>query len=205
MDFIGGMVAALGQGCRILAIGSANNIRRGGRMKQVSADTLIRSGVFAHLRNPLYMGNLLIFFGLTLIANSYGWYLFALPVVVGIYWAIVLAEEDFLAHQFGEPYSQYCRTVNRFLPKLTGVRTSFADRRFDWQRIVRKESRIACSWLSMAIGLLIWERWKRSGFAAYEIDIAELAVALAVLGIVYTRMRWVKSQAKRTVGDLAKL
>ena len=102
MDLLGVLVAALGQGCRLLAVGSANNIRRG-RKKRVSADSLIRSGVFMHTRNPLYVGNLLIFFGLTLIANSYGWYLVALPVVGGIYWAIVLAEEEFLAANLANP------------------------------------------------------------------------------------------------------
>ncbi len=190
MDLCGFVVAALGQGSRILATSSGHNIRRGGRKKHMSAETLIQGGFFAQSRNPLYLGNLLIFCGLTLIANSYGWYFIALPVMIGVYWAIVLAEEDFLARRFGEPYADYCRTVNRFLPKLTGMRAAFADCHFDWPRIVRKESHIACSWLSMAIGLLIWERWQRGELATRGIEGFDLVIVFTVLSVGYARIRW---------------
>src|SRR5262245_34872168 len=97
MDVVGLVVALMGEGCRVLAVGCVQNIRRGGRHKRLRATTLIRTGFFAHSRNPLYLGNLLIFCGLVLIANSYWWYVLALPAFVGVYWFIVLAEEDFLA------------------------------------------------------------------------------------------------------------
>src|SRR5262249_10131306 len=157
MDALGIVVALVGQGCRILAVGYAENIRRGGRQKKVAAATLIRHGFFAHSRNPLYFGNLLIITGLGLIAHNHWWYLLVLPVFIGVYWAIVLAEEEFLAKKFGSGYQDYCRTVNRFVPTLTGLRRSLSNCSFDCQRVLRKEYGVTCSWLSMAIGLLIWE------------------------------------------------
>src|SRR5262249_33465401 len=126
MDALGIVVALVGQGCRILAVGYAENIRRRGRQKQVAAAPLIPHGIFAHTRNPLYLGNLLIIMGLGLIANNRWWYLFVLPGFIGVYWAIVLAEESFLAKKFGQKYTDYCQTVNRFVPTLAGLRRSLA-------------------------------------------------------------------------------
>lgn len=118
MDALGFVVAFIGQGCRILGVGGVENIRRRGRQKRFSAATLIRTGLFAHSRNPLYLGNLLICCGLVIMANSYWWYVLALPGFIGVYWAIVLAEEAFLAERFGLEYEDYCRKVNRFVPRI---------------------------------------------------------------------------------------
>lgn len=189
MDLCGLLVAMLGQGCRVLAIGSVSNIRRGGRGRRMVADQLIHTGFFAHTRNPLYLGNLLIFTGLTLIANSYAWYAVALPIVIGMYWALTLAEEDFLARTFGEPYVRYRQTVHRFVPKLSGLQASLRTCHLDWRQIVHKEYGIVCSWLSMALGLLIWERWEHFGFAARAVEIDKLVFAFVVLGIVYAGIR----------------
>ena len=121
LDALGLLVALTGQGCRTLAIGCVTNIRRRGRQRRITAETLIRSGFFAHSRNPFYLGNLLIFCGLVIMANSYWWYVLALPGFVGMYWVIVLAEEEFLTKRFGPEYAEYCQTVNRFVPTLSGV------------------------------------------------------------------------------------
>src|SRR5581483_734659 len=113
MDGLGLAVALLGQSCRLLAVGSVHNIRRRGDHKQIAAQSLIRTGVFARTRNPLYLGNLLICCGLVLIAHSYWWYVLVLPTCIGAYWAIVLAEEEFLSRHFGQEYEDYCRAVPR--------------------------------------------------------------------------------------------
>src|SRR5262245_42516818 len=74
MDGLGIVMALIGQALRVLVIGFAY-IKRGGRKKRIVADTLVRTGFFAHSRNPLYLGNLLILLGLILIANCRWWYL----------------------------------------------------------------------------------------------------------------------------------
>lgn len=197
MDILGIAVAFFGQACRALAIGGVQNIRRGGREKRIAAEALIRTGFFAHSRNPLYLGNLLIFCGLALIANSYWWYVLALPGFVTVYWAIVLAEEDFLQKQFGHEYADYCRTVNRFVPNLTGLHRSLVDSSFDWKRVMHKEYRICCTWMSVAIGLLIWERWEQFGYAARRTEIWELLLVLLTISLVYGGAWWWKKNEDR--------
>ena len=185
LDILGFLVALSGQACRALAIGQTENIRRGGRRKRVAAKRLIQHGIYAHTRNPLYLGNLLIVIGLGLIANNHWWYVIVFPLFLSVYWSIVFAEEDFLARQFGQEYAEYRQTVNRFLPRLRGIRRSCKECEFDWMRVFRKEYSVACSWLSMTIGLLIWEQWKHFGYPARATQIKGFAICLVAILVFY--------------------
>ena len=59
LDAAGFVVASIGQLLRVAVIGFAY-ITRGGRNRRIVADSLVQAGIFAHSRNPLYLGNLLI-------------------------------------------------------------------------------------------------------------------------------------------------
>jgi len=191
LDGIGLMVALLGQGCRLLAVGSVHNIRRGGRNKHFAAAELIQDGFFSHTRNPLYLGNLLIAAGLVLITDSPAWFLVVLPLTVGMYCAIVLAEEAFLTARFGQTYLDYCQRVRRFLPTVTGLRDSLLV--IDWRRALWKEVRIFCAWGSFVVALLIWKQWEMFGFAARRGEIVALALAWVItLGIASGGGWWLK-------------
>lgn len=163
LDALGFAVALLGQGCRLLAVGSVENIRRRGDNKRIAAHALIRDGIFAYTRNPLYLGNWLIVSGLVLIANNRWWYLLVLPAFSAAYWFIVLAEENFLTGRFGQEYVAYAAAVNRFIPDRRGLIRVLTSPEFAWRRAFRKEARVACSWLSAALLLIAWERWTHKG------------------------------------------
>src|SRR5262245_17894728 len=66
---LGFFVAASGQLLRAITVG-LEYIIRGGRQRQVYADKLVQGGVFAHCRNPLYVGNFIILVGVGLASNS---------------------------------------------------------------------------------------------------------------------------------------
>jgi protein-S-isoprenylcysteine O-methyltransferase Ste14 len=193
LDGIGLIIALLGQGCRLLAVGSVHNIRRGGRNKHFAAAELIQDGFFAHTRNPLYLGNLLIAAGLVLIADSAAWFLVVLPLTVGMYCAMVLAEEAFLTARFGQTYLDYCQRVRRFLPAWTGLRSSLSGNGVDWRRALRKEARVFCAWVSFVFGLFMWEQWEGFGFAARRVEIVALALVWVItLGIASGGGWWLK-------------
>ena len=88
---------------------------------------LIDTGPFALIRNPLYVGNILLWVGFALIARL----VWLAPIVVLLlgaeYHAIVRWEESLLASRLGEAYSAYSARVPRWLPRLTprrvGVRS----------------------------------------------------------------------------------
>jgi protein-S-isoprenylcysteine O-methyltransferase Ste14 len=196
-DAVGVILALLGQTCRALAIGSVDNIRRGGQRKRIAANTLIRSGFYAHTRNPLYFGNLIILSGLLLIANCRWWYVLVWPGFLGIYYAIVCAEEEFLSWKFGQAYRDYLQTVNRFLPTFTGLHQSLAHSSFAWRRVFRKEFGVFCSWLSSAFLLLLWEQWERGGDGLLEMRLPYLLFFLLTLLGLMRGMVWLRRSSTR--------
>jgi len=190
-DLLGFAIAAAGQTLRILVIGYAY-IQRGGANKQLAAPKLVCEGFYAHSRNPMYVGNVLLIVGLAIIYNSFWIYLIGLPIVLAGILSIIRAEEDFLAGKFGEEYEQYCRRVNRFLPSLRGLRRTMSSMTFDWKRVLRKEYGTTFAWLSAALFLLAWERLLHFGYARSAPQIKALLVAYVPVVIGYGTVRWLK-------------
>lgn len=78
---------------------------------------LITTGIYAHTRNPLYLGALLLFFGWFLI------FLFT-PLLILVFLYLVLFyfvarwEEKELLERFGDEYLDYKEKVPFFIPKM---------------------------------------------------------------------------------------
>ena len=190
LDALGLAVATCGQAFRIFVIGYAY-IQRGGDQKRLAASRLVCEGIYAHSRNPMYVGNFLLLTGLAIIYHSLFVYLVALPVYVLAILTIIRSEEEFLRGKFGSEYEDYCRRVNRFLPRLHGMRTTLAGLRFDWRRVVRKEYGTTFAWISVALLLIGWEQLHWYGGAAYG-TVRWLAVAWLVVVALYSVARWLK-------------
>jgi protein-S-isoprenylcysteine O-methyltransferase Ste14 len=195
VDLLGLLVAAAGQTLRVLVIGYAY-IVRGGSNKQLAAPKLVCEGFYAHSRNPMYVGNILLLTGLAIIYNSRWVYIVGLPVFLGGLLAIVRAEEHFLAAKFGGEYENYCQRVNRFLPNPRGLRATMRAMRFDWRRVLRKEYGTTFAWLSVALFLLIWERLVHFGYAARHTEIDRLLLCYVPLTIAYATVRWLKKHRR---------
>jgi protein-S-isoprenylcysteine O-methyltransferase Ste14 len=81
------------------------------------------TGPYAHTRNPLYLGSMLMAAGFALALLSWP---VALVLAIGfaaIYVPVIASEERFLRATFLE-YSDYCRQVPRLIPRLTTARNS---------------------------------------------------------------------------------
>ena len=126
LDGFGILIILGGQAIRVAVIGLAY-IRRGGKNKKIYADDLVITGIFAHSRNPLYVGNVMVYAGLLTVLNSMAGWLVGLPFFLFAYYAITLAEENFLRGKFGSKYDEYCRTVNRYFPSLQGLEGDSAE------------------------------------------------------------------------------
>lgn len=84
---------------------------------------LATSGPYAHTRNPLYLGSMLIAFGFAAAAASWV-ILIALAVLfTAIYIPTILGEEAYLREHFAG-FDAYALEVPRLLPRLTAARTS---------------------------------------------------------------------------------
>jgi methanethiol S-methyltransferase len=79
--------------------------------------TVIRTGLFARMRHPMYFAQVLVYVGLTVLSAS----LAAGVVTIGA--AVALArlcryEERLLIERFGEEYRRYMRDVPMWIPRL---------------------------------------------------------------------------------------
>lgn len=115
---IGSIVTLVGELLRYWGVAYAGSLTR--TTTSVKANQLITSGPFAHVRNPLYIGNILIYLGFGIISFALFPYLQILALVWFIfqYTLIIKIEEEFLESKFGIEYSEYKKNVPRILPRL---------------------------------------------------------------------------------------
>ncbi len=187
LDAVGLALALLGQALRIAVVGFAY-IKRGGRNKRVHADTLVTEGIFAHSRNPLYVGNILILMGLFVIHHNLMVYALGGLFFGFGYFSIVRTEEAFLAAKFQQAYMDYCAHVPRWLPRLQGIRHTLADMTFNWRRVAFKELPSAVVWWITAMGLLLNETWQnQSPLETGRLVGAACAVSVAIALLLAAR------------------
>jgi protein-S-isoprenylcysteine O-methyltransferase Ste14 len=78
------------------------------------SSTLVTTGVFAHVRNPMYLGLALLVAGIGISLGS-DWTLVMLVAgALTIHFGVVKREERYLEAKFGEPYRQYMGKVPRY-------------------------------------------------------------------------------------------
>lgn len=176
----GFLVSLAGQAIRVATIG-LKYIIRGGRGRRIYAEDLVTDGLYAHSRNPMYVGNILIMLGVAIASNSLVTLAIVVPLFLLIYFAITAAEEDFLRAKFGAPFDAYCAAVPRFLPRLAGLGATLASMDFKWRRVVVKEYGTPFGWLSFIYVLALWHTWKPAhSFAGHEALRDSVLAAMAV-------------------------
>lgn len=106
----------IGEFIRIWAVSYAGSETR--TTDGVGGSNLVTQGPFAYVRNPLYLGNILIYLGIGIMSFALYPYLqiFAFLFFTFQYYCIILNEEEYLKNAFGEKFSIYVKSVNRFVP-----------------------------------------------------------------------------------------
>ena len=83
---------------------------------------LTTTGPYAHVRNPLYLGSILIAAGFAVALESWAVGLALAVMFAAIYIPVIASEERFLRATFPE-FPDYCSRVPRLIPRLTPART----------------------------------------------------------------------------------
>lgn len=110
----GGVILVLGLG---MAQWHARLFRRIGTNINTFGEpgTLTTAGLFAHTRNPMYLGMLMALAGVAMLLGALSpWLMVLLFFVVAQGWYIPV-EERAMAARFGCQYTDYCRDVRRWL------------------------------------------------------------------------------------------
>ena len=82
---------------------------------------LTTTGPYAHTRNPLYLGSMLIAFGFAAAAASWAILVALAALFAAIYIPTIQGEEEYLRAHFAG-FDDYARAVPRLLPRLTAAR-----------------------------------------------------------------------------------
>jgi len=191
---IGLFITITGQAIRGATIGLAYIIR-GGKDGHVYAEELVTTGIFSHCRNPLYVGNILMLFGVGVLSNSLLYVLVIMPLFFVIYQAIVLAEENFLRGKFGQAFNNYCARVNRWIPDPRGLSKTFSSMEFRWKRWVLKEYNTQYVWLT-GITLILLFRYPQLTGNDDHLRNNLLAIILPLLLLLYLLVRFLKKSGR---------
>ena len=187
----GFFVASMGQIVRAVTIG-LEYIIRGGRKRQVYADKLVQGGIFAHCRNPLYVGNFVILLGVGLASNSALFLCVAVPFFAFAYWAIIAAEENYLRNKFGQQFDDYCARVNRLVPNFSGIGDTLSGMRFNWRRLITAEYGSTFIWLAAIILVTLKNVWLNGDYQTSRPLVWSLRVLFVIVTLAYAIARFLK-------------
>ncbi|MEX2205984.1 MAG: isoprenylcysteine carboxylmethyltransferase family protein [Myxococcota bacterium] len=78
-------------------------------------ETIVRDGLYRFSRNPIYIGLVGIYLGISALADSV-WMLGLLaPLLVVMHFGVIAREEAYLERKFGDAYRSYRGSVRRWL------------------------------------------------------------------------------------------
>jgi protein-S-isoprenylcysteine O-methyltransferase Ste14 len=158
LPFAGVATTVVGEAIRLWGV---RHIGAVSRTRSERLGPLIESGPFAYVRNPLYIGNMLLWVGFALTARLWWLAPIAFALLAAEYHAIVGWEERLLVQRIGDAYRDYMRRVPRWVPRfglpsvsVSSVPSSVASAPFPWSETVFSERGTL---MAMAAGyLLLW-------------------------------------------------
>lgn len=191
LDVVGLVLALAGQTLRFSVLGRVPEGTSGQNLS-IQASTLNTTGPYAYVRNPLYVGNLGIVLGLCCMAHVPWVYALALGFFFGEYYFIIRAEEDFLRSKFGAAFDEFCRTVPRWVPRLTPAKQGvLREGGFDWRRALKKEINPFSAWSLGAMLLFGWQSYARGALSTGLLG-SLVSVAAMVLVSLLVVKAWKK-------------
>ena len=76
---------------------------------------LIKTGIFAYTRNPIYLALVLFQFSMFLVFENVMYILSSLGLFIWLNNYVITAEEDYLKNKFRDEFDRYCGAVKRWL------------------------------------------------------------------------------------------
>jgi protein-S-isoprenylcysteine O-methyltransferase Ste14 len=132
--------------------------------------SLLADGPYRYVRNPLYLGNILLAAGMGTMASRVGFLFIPIAMTLVVY-RLILREEASLAESQGAGFLRYCNAVPRLLPALR-PRVPAGDTRPNWLDGLTGESFMwgcAIGTAVFAVTLQVLHFWivMGAGFAVY--------------------------------------
>lgn len=114
------------------------------RTTSVGAPSLCTAGPYGFVRNPIYVGNMLMYLGIVIVAGSPNLMLMALATMsffIIQYSLIISLEEEKLDELFGPDYTTYKSNVRAIIPRLTRWKTDDDRKPLPLFKLIKTEKR----------------------------------------------------------------
>lgn len=168
-------------------------IKRGGLNKQVYADKLVTEGFFNLCRNPLYVGNMLIYAGIFIFHGHLVVMITGILLYYIIYEMIIAAEEFFLKNKFGNEYAAYSERVSRWRPDFSRYAEATEGMSFSFMRVIAKDYTTIFNAL---VGIVLIECLKSYHFDSKEAFVQTCQISGVVLTVLLSGVMLIKSMKK---------
>ncbi len=117
-SFTGGLIFLIGFVLYAWTILLFARIGQGTQTPIVPTQRLVTTGPYAHSRNPMFLGAILMIIGFGIILNSIAAIVLGLIIPISYLIVIKLVEEKELEARFGQEYAEYKKRVPFLIPTL---------------------------------------------------------------------------------------
>lgn len=179
-------ISIIGLIVRIITVGYTPANTSGRNVKEQVADRLNTSGMYSLVRNPLYLGNFLIWFGISMLTMNF-WFIIAFCLVYWVYYErIIFAEEQFLTRKFGDEYKEWAEITPCFILQFKNYKK--ADLPFSWRKVIKKEKNALVALLLVFSALDILGELIMNEPPKYM----PLAIITAIVFVFYLIIKYIK-------------
>ena len=180
-----------GVGIRFFTVGYTPEGTSGTNTRKQIADSLNTVGMYSVVRHPLYLGNFIIWFGLSAFFHLW-WFSLIVTLIFWLYYErIMFAEEEFLREKFGDSYSQWAEKTPAFIPDMRKWNSS--DMAFSFRKAVKNEYK---SIFAIIVAFLILEI-TGDIFVEQKFEIDKMWLSILIAGsIMYVIIRFLKKKTK---------
>lgn len=149
---VAAVLIVIGEWIRLAGVAAAGTVTRR-RSREVQR--LVNYGIFGWMRNPLYVGNFLIWMGFV-IASGVLWFLPIAILIFAIEYTLIVAyEEGVLESIFGAEYLEYKQRTPRWIPSPPAVKETGEH---DWSEAWRSEISTFMQYVALIIAFAVKQK-----------------------------------------------
>jgi protein-S-isoprenylcysteine O-methyltransferase Ste14 len=130
-------VSFIGLGIRIFTVGHTPEGTSGRNTREQIAKTINTTGMYSIVRHPLYLGNFIIWLGITLFAHQWQLTLICVLSFWVYYERIMFAEEVYLENKFGKEFENWATETPSFIPNFKKWKKP--EMLFSWRNVLKRE------------------------------------------------------------------
>jgi len=185
------IISFSGIGVRFFTVGYTPEGTSGTNTRTQIADTLNTSGMYSIMRHPLYLGNFIIWFGLSTFFHLW-WFSLIIILIFWLYYErIMFTEEEFLREKFGNSYLEWAEKTPAFIPDIWKWRSS--NMKFSYRKAIKNEYK---SFFAVIVAFTILEIIGDI-FVEKKLEIDRMWLSILIIGlIIYTVIRFLKKRTK---------